>query len=197
MTGSDPRRFQLTDSSPLKLLWVVLPILAVMVIGAWVQRQKASPDAPWMEVTLSPPYFLMGGSAAWSLAVVALLGVVMVWAFFRRRVELADGMLDVRATLYRRRTPVASLLLDQAEVVDLRRDRRHALRRKANGYGMPGFHAGHYYLQDGGKGFVLLTDQQRVLVLPVQGGGRLLLSVAQPQMLLEALRGVAAGTTRR
>jgi len=166
-------------------------------VGMWAQLHDNRSEAPWMEVTLSPPFFLMGGSAAWSLAVIVLMGIGLGWAFFRRRVELAGNVLDVRSTLYRRRTPVADLLLDQAEVVDLSRDRRYGIRFKTNGYSMPGFYSGHFRLQGGGKGFALVTDRARTLVIPVRGGSTLLLSLERPQALLEALRKVAATAPRQ
>ncbi|CAM4200846.1 MULTISPECIES: PH domain-containing protein [Stenotrophomonas] len=197
MSGSDARPFDVAESSSLRVLWVLLPLLAVLGVGIWSQLHDSRTDAPWMEVTLSPPFFLMGGSAAWSLAVIVLMGVGLGWAFFRRRVELADNVLDVRSTLYRRRTPVADLLLDQAEVVDLGRDRRYGIRFKTNGYSMPGFYSGHFRLQGGGKGFALVTDRARTLVIPVRGGSTLLLSLERPQALLEALRKVAATAPRQ
>jgi hypothetical protein len=197
MSGSDARPFDVAESSSLRVLWVLLPLLAVLGVGIWSQLHDSRTDAPWMEVTLSPPFFLMGGSAAWSLAVIVLMGVGLGWAFFRRRVELTDNVLDVRSTLYRRRTPVADLLLDQAEVVDLGRDRRYGIRFKTNGYSMPGFYSGHFRLQGGGKGFALVTDRARTLVIPVRGGSTLLLSLERPQALLEALRKVAATAPRQ
>ena len=197
MSGSDARPFDVAESSSLRVLWVLLPLLAVLGVGMWAQLHDNRSEAPWMEVTLSPPFFLMGGSAAWSLAVIVLMGVGLGWAFFRRRVELADNVLDVRSTLYRRRTPVADLLLDQAEVVDLGRDRRYGIRFKTNGYSMPGFYSGHFRLQGGGKGFALVTDRARTLVIPVRGGSTLLLSLERPQALLEALRKVAASAPRQ
>ncbi|MCX2893809.1 PH domain-containing protein [Stenotrophomonas lactitubi] len=197
MSGSDARPFDVAESSSLRVLWVLLPLLAVLGIGIWSQLHDSRTDAPWMEVTLSPPFFLMGGSAAWSLAVIVLMGVGLSWAFFRRRVELAGNVLDVRSTLYRRRTPIADLLLDQAEVVDLGRDRRYGIRFKTNGYSMPGFYSGHFRLQGGGKGFALVTDRARTLVIPVRGGSTLLLSLERPQALMEALRKVAAAAPRQ
>jgi hypothetical protein len=197
MSGSDARPFDVAESSSLRVLWVLLPLLAVLGVGIWSQLHDSRTDAPWMEVTLSPPFFLMGGSAAWSLAVIVVMGVGLGWAFFRRRVELADDVLDVRSTLYRRRTPVADLLLDQAEVVDLGRDRRYGIRFKTNGYSMPGFYSGHFRLQGGGKGFALVTDRARTLVIPVRGGSTLLLSLERPQALLEALRKVAVTAPRQ
>ncbi|MGO4721260.1 PH domain-containing protein [Stenotrophomonas sp. 2MCAF14_2] len=197
MSGSDARPFEVAESSSLRVLWVLLPLLAVLGVGMWAQLHDNRSEAPWMEVTLSPPFFLMGGSAAWSLAVIVLMGIGLGWAFFRRRVELAGNVLDVRSTLYRRRTPVADLLLDQAEVVDLSRDRRYGIRFKTNGYSMPGFYSGHFRLQGGGKGFALVTDRARTLVIPVHGGSTLLLSLERPQALLEALRKVAATAPRQ
>ena len=197
MSGSDARPFEVAESSSLRVLWVLLPLLAVLGVGMWAQLHDNRSDAPWMEVTLSPPFFLMGGSAAWSLAVIVLMGIGLGWAFFRRRVELEGNVLDVRSTLYRRRTPVADLLLDQAEVVDLGRDRRYGIRFKTNGYSMPGFYSGHFRLQGGGKGFALVTDRARTLVIPVRGGSTLLLSLERPQALLDALRKVAASAPRQ
>jgi hypothetical protein len=94
----------------------------------------------------------MGGSAAWSLLVIAALGIGLGAAFFRRRVELAGDVLDVRSTMYRRRVPVAQLRLDQAEVVDLQRDRRYGIRQDQWLFDA-GLLLGHFRLQGGGKGF--------------------------------------------
>ncbi len=197
MGGSDPKPFDVAESSPLRVLWIVLPLLAAFVACLYAQLYKAPANAPWIEVTLSPPWFRMGGSAAWSLIVIAVLAVGLGVAFFRRRVELAGNVLDVRSTMYRRRVPVAQLRLDQAEVVDLQRDRRYGIRVKTNGYSMPGFYSGHFRLQGGGKGFALVTDRARVLAQPVSDGSTLLLSVDRPQALLDALRKVAASAPRQ
>ncbi len=151
MGGSDPKTFEVAESSPLRVLWIVLPLLAAFVACVYAQLYKAPASAPWIEVALSPPWFRMGGSAAWSLLVIAVLGIGLGAAFFRRRVELDDNVLDVRSTMYRRRVPVAQLRLDQAEVVDLQRDRRYGIRVKTNGYSVPGFYSGHFRLHGGGK----------------------------------------------
>jgi len=197
MGGSDPKPFDVAESSPLRVLWIVLPLLAAFVACLYAQLYKAPASAPWIEVALSPPWFRMGGSAAWSLIVIAVLAVGLGAAFFRRRVALAGNVLDVHSTMYRRRVPVAQLRLDQAEVVDLQRDPRYGIRFKTNGYSMPGFYSGHMRLQGGGKGFALVTDRHRTLAIPVRGGSTLLLSMERPQALLDALRKVAAAPPRQ
>lgn len=197
MGASDPKQYEVAESSPLRVLWIVLPLLAAFVACLYAQLYKTPASAPWIEVTLSPPWFRMGGSAAWSLLVIAVLGIGLGAAFFRRRVELADNVLDVRSTMYRRRVPVAQLRLDQAEVVDLQRDPRYGIRFKTNGYAMPGFYSGHFRLHGGAKGFALVTNRARVLALPVRDGSTLLLSLDRPQALLEALRKVAVPGPRQ
>lgn len=197
MNGSDPRTFDIAESSPLRVLWILGPLLLVFALCVWAELKHAPAAAPWMEITLAPPFFRMWGSAAWSLLVLVLIGAGLCISFFRRRVVVDGSVLDVRSTLYRRRTPVSQLLLDQAEVVDLTRDRRYGIRFKTNGYSMPGFYSGHFRLQGGGKGFALVTDRRHTLVIPVRGGSTLLLSLDRPQALLDALRKVAASAPRQ
>ena len=81
MGGSDPKTFEVAESSPLRVLWIVLPLLAAFVACVYAQLYKAPASAPWIEVALSPPWFRMGGSAAWSLLVIAVLGIGLGAAF--------------------------------------------------------------------------------------------------------------------
>lgn len=52
---------------------------------------------------------------------------------------------------------------------------------------MPGYQAGHFRQVGGGKVFALVTDRRKVLALRENGGRLLLLSLAQPHALLDAL----------
>lgn len=194
--GSDPRRFAVSDGSPLLLLWIISPLLLFVGLTLHHLRQPAEAGVMPFAVTLTPPYFTLHGSAAWSLAIATLITVLLCWLFFRRRVQLDGNVLSVHSTFYSKHTPVQQMDLQHAAVVDLKQDPRHGLRRKTNAYGMPGFHSGHYRLQGGGKGFALVTDVHRVLVIPVRDGPTLLLSMAEPQSLLDALRRAATPAGR-
>ena len=123
------------------------------------------------------------------LIVPAVLGLLFL-AMKRRSVELASGVLDVRAAIFRERTPIADIDLERARLVDLaeRTDLRPML--KTNGMSLPGFHAGRFRLRGKlAKAFCLVTDRRRVLWLPLHDGKQqLLLSLEQPQALLDALR---------
>lgn len=155
-----------------RLLWLVPGVaMALAIVGAGL----ASREQPRIAMFAVPVV----------LAVIALLWVALT----RRRVRLHEGTLEVVAGLNSRRVPVADIDLAQARIVDL--DEHGELRPglKTFGTSTPGYHAGHFRMRDGKPAFVLLTGRQRVLLLPVRDGKRLLLSLAQPQALLNALAG--------
>lgn len=169
-------RFEV-EPPPAYAIWLlvglggVLP-LAAIGLGLWSTR-GAFAWRPLLPVLLLLP---------------AVLGLLL-FALRRRSVELRDGVLDVRAALFRRRVPASGIDLARARIVDL--DERTELRPllKTHGMSLPGFHAGNFRLRGGfARAFCLVTARQRVLWLPLRDGkSQLLLSLSQPQALLDAL----------
>lgn len=138
------------------------------------------------------------GREAWFVfPLMVVVAAIVLLALRRRRVELEDGVLRVVAGLNTARVPAAAIDLDRARIVSL--DEHEALRPgiKTFGTALPGYRAGHFRRFDGARSFVLLTTQDRVLLLPERSGRRLLLSLEQPQALLDALRAVTAPPGRR
>ena len=129
-----------------------------------------------------------------TLALLPLaLGAVLVGVTLtRRRVELENGELRIAAGLNSRRIDVSKLQLDQAAIIDLTKRRELRPFWRTFGTGLPGYRAGHYRLRNGTRAFVLVTDTRRVLALPEQDGRMVLLSLAQPQALLDAIAGRTA-----
>ncbi len=173
-TQSAPQSFEV--SPPSTLAWVMLALLGgalpLGIIGAlWLTRQP-------MHGVLS------------ALVVIPLLLAFLLLAMRRRSVTLQDGTLDVRAAMYRKRIAVAELDLERARTVNLAERTELRPWLKSNGMSMPGIHAGHFRLRgEFGKAFCLLTQRERVLWLPLQGGKQqFLLSLERPQALLDALR---------
>lgn len=128
-----------------------------------------------------------------AVPVLALVGG-LIWLGARRRsVELESGLLTVKAGPHTVRVAVARLDLDRARIVDL--DEHIGLRPsiKTLGSALPGYQAGWFRMRDRWrKAFYLLTQRRRVLWLPERDDGpSLLLSLEQPQALLEALQDVA------
>ena len=133
------------------------------------------------------------------LVVPAMLVSFALLAFVlrRARVTLDGATLTIAAGLSTRRIPVANLDPLAARIVDLRE--RSELRPLVKVFGthLPGLAMGHFRLRDRSPAFVLVTERSRVLVLPEkpgpkQAGKTLLLSLQQPQALLDALH--KAGT---
>ena len=127
-----------------------------------------------------------------ALVIVPVVFAMLLLAMKRRAVRLHDGVLEVRAALFRQRVAVAQLDLDRARVVDLAERTELRPVMKTSGMSMPGFHAGRFRLREKfAKAFCLLTDRHRVLWLPLRDGkDQLLLSLEQPQALLDALKAV-------
>ena len=126
------------------------------------------------------------------LVLPVILGAFALLAFVlrRRRVTLDAGSLTIAAGVLTRRVAVANLDADAdaARIVDLRERSEWLPLIKLFGTRLPGFSSGHFRLRDHSKAFVLLTTRNRVLMLPETSGTKLLLSLQQPQALLDALR---------
>lgn len=153
-----------------RLLWLlpgIALVAAVIGIGVLSMREPAA----WIGLPILVP----------SVAIVAI-------ALRRRRVSMDAGLLTIAAGLNTRRIAAAELDLSSARIVDLREHRELVPMLKLFGTRVPGLSAGHFWLRDRSRAFVLLTDPSRVLVLEERSGRRLLLSLARPQALLEALQ---------
>jgi Bacterial PH domain len=129
---------------------------------------------------------------------VLLLGLLLLFAFFgyssrATRFVLSSEGLAIRGTLYGRTVPWSRLEVDQARVVDLREERELRPTLRTNGLGLPGYRAGWFRLPNRGRGLLFVTDPSRVVAIPTREGYTLLLSVAEADAFVEALRREAPG----
>jgi len=123
-----------------------------------------------------------------SQAVIALVVLAVVLPLWRREAAFDGKRLRLKATFYTRESPLSEFDLDAARVVDTREHREFRPWLKTNGYGLPGFWAGHFRLRDRRRAFCLVTDPSKVVVLPHADGRLWLLSVEHPQAVLDILR---------
>ena len=112
------------------LLLVAIPAAAVAAVLLF-PGTRPLPAPAW----LVTPFF------------VALLMVPLALALMRRRIAVEGRTLSVAATFYTRRVDVDALDLAQARIVDLAEHTEFAPMLKLNGYGLPGFSAGHFLLR--------------------------------------------------
>lgn len=122
------------------------------------------------------------------LPVLLLSAVVIAIVIRRRRVEIGADELRVHAGMYFRRVALGEFDLADARIVDLRERTEFRPTLKLMATRLPGLSLGHFRLRDHSRAFVLVTDISRVLVLNERSGRRLLLSLARPQALLDALQ---------
>ena len=127
------------------------------------------------------------------LAAAAML-IITALGHSRARIELTPAGLALRGDIYGRRLiPAANLRGGAARIVDLGREPDLAPGWRTMGTGLPGYKAGWFKLRNGEKALLSLTDVHRAVYVPTSEGFALLLSPAQPDSFLTALRRVAPG----
>ena len=129
-----------------------------------------------------------------AVVLVVLLGLLGSFVYASRHVkfEVSPEGLAIRGDLYGRRIPAGSLLIAEAKAVDLTADWGYSLVARTNGAGFPGYGSGWFMMGKGDKALIFVTDKRRVIYLPTREGYSLLLSVADPDKFLGALRQIAA-----
>lgn len=128
-----------------------------------------------------------------ALVLFAAAALLMTMLGSRRaRYELSPAGISLRGDLYGRRLiPASDLLGGAARIVDLDREPELSPRWRTLGTGLPGYKAGWFKLSNGEKALVSLTDTHHAVYLPTNRGFVLLLSPAQPDRFLAAVRRAA------
>lgn len=153
------------------LLMLVAP--ALVILGLLLSQQHTTPIPTWL------PFL------------VSLVMIGLVLALRRRRISVDGHELVIAATFYTRRITIGALDLDKARIINLAEHTEFKPAIKTNGFNLPGLLAGHCRLRNRAKAFCLLTDRERVLLLPQSDGTLVLLSPEKPQALLARLRELA------
>lgn len=145
---------------------------------------------PIIPASGAAPWILLGVVGVVTLAALLAVGASVLGSR-TARFEVTETALRLKGDLYGRTIPLSDLTVSEARVVDL--DIQTSLRpsRRTFGTALPGYASGWFRLRDGQKALLYLTDRRRVAYLPTRRGHAILLSVAEPQAFIEALR--AAG----
>ena len=122
------------------------------------------------------------------LALVFFALAFTAYAARHSRVEVDGDSIKLVGDFWGREIPLSRLKVEDARVVNLYRDPEFAPKRRSLGTGLPGYASGWFRLNNGDKALLYLTDRKRVVYVPTTDGYCLLLSVAEPQQLLEAIR---------
>ena len=140
------------------------------------------------------PIVPAGTGSLWIVGIVALflVGMMVLFAYFfyssRHTVfEVSSEGLEVQRSMYGRTIPFEDLDLEQARVLDLRREKPYQLRWRTNGVGLPGYSAGWFKLRNGEKALAFVTSS-RVVYVPTRIGYVLMMSPEHSDELLTTLR---------
>jgi hypothetical protein len=136
-----------------------------------------------------------GAKPLWFIAAICLvLGAVIVmlawvaWSARHSRVELDDQRLRLVGDLWGRSIPLSKLDVAGSRVVLIDGESEYRPVGRTFGTGLPGYASGWLRLRNGEKALAYLTSSERVVHIPTRDGYALLLSVADPEALLGALR---------
>lgn len=130
----------------------------------------------------------------WFLAVICtllavVLGALTYTAYSARhsRVEVDREHLKLVGDFWGRAIPLHMLKLSEARIVSLDQAPQYYPKRRTWGTGLPGYASGWFRLRNGEKALIYLTNRQRVVYVPTSADYSLLLSVTEPERLVEAL----------
>lgn len=125
------------------------------------------------------------------LLVVLIGGTVATYAAWSSRhvkFEVSSEGITIRGDMFGRFVPKDKMVLKSARAVDLSVEQKLKPKWRMGGTGYPGYKSGWYRLADESKALVFITDPHHVAYIPVVDGSSLLVSVADPEQLLAALK---------
>jgi len=125
------------------------------------------------------------------LLVVFIGGGVATYAAFASRhvkFEVSRDGVTIRGDMFGRFVPKDKMVLKSAKAADLTKETTLAPKWRSGGTGYPGYKAGWYRLADESKALVFITDPHSVVYIPTVDGSCLIMSVANPDEFLAALR---------
>jgi hypothetical protein len=170
----EPRAYPITPPGKFTLLLPMLAVIACVLVLVVVLAIANAPPEQWLH--------------AWPVLVALLVVPFVSWRMGHRSVRLSDEGLRIRSLPWPRTIPVEGIDLERAAVVNLHEHPELQPTMKLAGSRVPGYRAGRFRLRDGRWASVIVTDPQRVLVLPLRSGSVLMLSVERGDALLQALR---------
>jgi len=125
------------------------------------------------------------------LLIVLIGGGVATYAAFSSRhvkFEVSNDGITIRGDMFGRFVPKDKMVLKSARAVDLSREKTLAPKWRSGGTAYPGYKSGWFRLADDSKALVFITDPTHVVYVPTVDGSCLLMSVANPEQFLAALK---------
>ncbi|MCG8433111.1 MAG: PH domain-containing protein [Gammaproteobacteria bacterium] len=126
-----------------------------------------------------------------ALAVLLALFGYLLYATQNISFEVSARGLQVRNDPFRRFIPIENIDQTNIRAIDLERETEYRPRWRTGGTGLPGYKSGWFKLKNGEKALLFLTDYQSAVYIPTTQNYAVILSVAEPQRLVDTLRQAA------
>lgn len=129
-----------------------------------------------------------------AITLVVLLGILAFFLYSftgvrNARFDIEGENLVIKAPLYGRSIPKASLKLAEAKVATLRETPELQPKLRTNGMSFAGIKLGRFRLKDGSTALMYVSSGGPCLVIPTSENYTLILEATQPSELLAALKG--------
>lgn len=131
------------------------------------------------------------------VVLLVLGGLVLLGAWSgsqRARFEISSEGLRLRGDIYGRLIPLADIRGGAARVLDIAAAPEYRPRSRSVGTALPGYQGGWFWLRNGEKALLFVTDWSHVVYVPTRNGYAVLLSPTRPQALVDAIRTLAPGS---
>ena len=130
---------------------------------------------------------MIGFAILW-LGVIALFVGIMVSAHNIQYAINSQGLTIKNAIFYGRTIRKDEIAIDGARIINLNEEPAYKPALRTNGIGLPGFQSGWFRLKNKEKALLFVTDYQKVLYLPTTKDYSLLISVTDPETMLEKMK---------
>jgi hypothetical protein len=152
-----------------------------------ISEPERFPLAPAAATSIRSWAPLLGGVGAVTVSIAVVL-TALLFAGRGGQFEVSPEGLRIRGP-YGKLIPRDAMDVKAARAVDPAKDTAYRLQLRTNGIGMPGYSAGWFRLKGGAKALVFLTDRRRAIAIPTNLGYSVIVSPAEPEQFLAALRG--------
>jgi len=130
---------------------------------------------------------MIGFAILW-LGVIALFVGIMVSAHNIQYAINPQGLTIKNAIFYGRTIRKDEIAIDGARIINLNEEPAYKPALRTNGIGLPGFQSGWFRLKNKEKALLFVTVYQKVLYLPTTKDYSLLISVTDPETMLEKMK---------
>ena len=134
----------------------------------------------------------------WFLPVILAVVLVPIFLIVSRsivgaraaRFDVSPAGIRLHGDWYGRTIPADQIRVDAMKLIDFAAEPELKPRWRTMGTGLPGYQAGWFRLANGERALLYLTDKTRAVYVPTTAGYSLVLSPAEPDAFLAAIRSI-------